>query len=309
MLSAIVGGGIVGIPFAMIHTGIPLGLFLNVGVATMGTYTGMLYLRCKDLSPTYVESLYELGFVCMGKFAIYVIAGAIFISGIGCIMIYLIVFGDVSASLAKQALTSDEESIMTTRAIYVLAISILMTPLCLKKMLSEMKIVSILLFVSIGIFIIVFIIQLASGTNENHDETYGQYYKVDFNMALVTGLNIIVLAYSYQINLFPTYNSLGAIKSNETGLNAVMIGTGLSFLIYSTLGVLAIYIFGSSLDPSVLTNVDEETNVYSIVIRVTFLVVLGCHIPYMFFPTKESFLIIVDEAQKGSMAKELEYKI
>lgn len=147
------------------------------------------------------------------------------------------------------------------------------------------------------------------GTIDNHDETYGQYYKVDFSMALVTGFNIIVLAYSYQINLFPTYNSLGSNKSNKTGLEAVMIGTGLSFVIYVTLGILAIYIFGTGLDPSVLTNVDEENNVYSIIIRVTFLVVLGCHIPYIFFPTKESFLIIVDEAQNGSMAKALQYKI
>lgn len=158
MLSAIVGGGIVGIPFAMIHTGIPLGLILNIGVAATGTYTGLLYLRCKDLSPTYVESLYELGFVCMGKLAIYVIASAVLISGIGCIMIYFIVFGDVSASLAKQALSSNEDSILTTRLIYVLGLAVVMTPLCLKKMLAEMKIVSILLFLSIGIFIILFVV-------------------------------------------------------------------------------------------------------------------------------------------------------
>lgn len=144
---------------------------------------------------------------------------------------------------------------------------------------------------------------------ENHDQTYGQYYRVDFSMALVTGFNIIVLAYSYQINLFPTYNSLGVNKNNKTGMKAVMIGNSLSFIIYVSLGVLGIYIFGTSLDTSVLDNVDEENNVYSVVIRVAFLLVLACHIPYVFFPTKESFLIIVDEAQNGSMAKALEYKI
>ena len=40
MLSAIVGGGIVGIPYAMMHTGIPLGIILNIAVAVVGTYTG-----------------------------------------------------------------------------------------------------------------------------------------------------------------------------------------------------------------------------------------------------------------------------
>ena len=99
-MSAIVGGGIVGIPYAMFHTGIPLGLFLNIAVALAGWYTGMLYLRVKDLSPTYVESMYELGFVTMGTLSIYLISVIILISGIGCIMIYFIVFSNISASLA-----------------------------------------------------------------------------------------------------------------------------------------------------------------------------------------------------------------
>lgn len=147
------------------------------------------------------------------------------------------------------------------------------------------------------------------GSIENHDETYGQYYKVDLSMKLVTGFNIIVLAYAYHINLFPTYNSLGAIKSNKTGMKAVAIGSGLSCLIYVSLGILSIYIFGSDLESSVLKNVDEENNIYSYIIRIAFLLVLGCHIPYIFFPTKESFLIIFDEAENKSMTKALQSKI
>ena len=119
---------------------------------------------------------------------------------------------------------------------------------------------------------------------------------MDFNMKLITGFNIIVLAYAYQTNLFPTFNSLGENKSNRTGMKAIAIGISLSFTIYTTLGILSIYTFGTDLDPSVMSNIDEEANAYSYIIRVAFLIVLGCHIPYMFFPTKESFLIIFDEA-------------
>ena len=45
-LSAIVGCGIVGIPFAMIHTGIPLGVILNIVICFFSVYTGYLYLKC-----------------------------------------------------------------------------------------------------------------------------------------------------------------------------------------------------------------------------------------------------------------------
>ena len=84
----------------MFHTGIPLGLLLNIGVSLAGLYTGSLYLKVKDLSPTYIESMYELGFVTMGVFSIYFISTVILISGFGCIMIYFIVFSNISASLA-----------------------------------------------------------------------------------------------------------------------------------------------------------------------------------------------------------------
>ena len=302
LLSAIIGGGIVGLPFAMIHTGIPLGLALNIIVAAAGCYTGSLYLTCTSLSPTHVESLYELGFVTMGSASIYIISSIILISGIGCIMIYFIVFGDISASLAQEVANPGTDNILIYRSFYVLILAALMTPLCLKKMLREMKIVSILLFLAIGLFIVLFIVQLITlGNSENNDKNYGEYYDIEFDMKLITGFNIIVLAYAYQINLFPTYNSLGVNKSKKTGMAAIVIGSALSFFVYTSLGILSIYIFGSDVKANVMTNVDEEKNAYSYIIRIAFLLVLACHIPFIFFPTKESFLIIVDEAQNRSM--------
>ena len=95
--------------------------------------------------------------------------------------------------------------------------------------------------------------------------------------------------------LFPTYKALGENKSNKTGLQAIMISQILTFLINVSLGILCIYTFGSSLDASILDNVDTEKNAYSYIIRVAFSVVLACHIPYIFYPTKEACLIIVDE--------------
>ena len=158
----------------MFHTGIPLGLILNVGIAVTGWYTGTIYLKVKDMSPTYVESLYELGFVTMGTSSIYVFSIIILISGVGCTMIYFIVFSRISASLAQAVYDEGTENILTDRKIYVVCLALLMIPLCLKKMLAEMKIVSILLFLSIAIFIILFLVQLCTlGSIENHDETYG----------------------------------------------------------------------------------------------------------------------------------------
>ena len=101
LLSGIIGGGIVGIPYAMYHTGIILGLILNLLVALLAVYSGNLYLKVKEMSPMYVESLYELAYVIMKRKGIFLLSVIVLVSGAGCIMIYFIVFGDISASLAK----------------------------------------------------------------------------------------------------------------------------------------------------------------------------------------------------------------
>jgi len=72
------------------------------------------------------------------------------------------------------AFEEGEQNMLTDRKFYVIALAVVMTPLCIKKMLAEMKIVSILLFVSIAVFILIFLVQLLTlGSIENHDETYG----------------------------------------------------------------------------------------------------------------------------------------
>ena len=97
--------------------------------------------------------------------------------------------------------------------------------------------------------------------------------------------------------LFPVYNSLGSDKSTAKVMKAVSIGSGLGSVIYVIMGILSIYTFGEGLMISVLDNLNKVDNAYSYTIRIAFLIVLACHIPYVFFPGKESLLIIFDEAK------------
>ena len=99
MLATIVGGGIVGIPFSMEHSGIPLGLVLLTGFAFCAYYAAVLYFETKLLSPVRVNSLYEMSFVVLGKSSIYLVAGIVFLSSFGVVMIYFIVFRDICASI------------------------------------------------------------------------------------------------------------------------------------------------------------------------------------------------------------------
>ena len=196
LLSAIVGGGIVGVPFSLLHCGIPVGFVLNIIFSFLSYFSSFLYLKSKDMVPVHVESLYEIGFVSMGTASIYFISITMIIAGFGVMMIYFIIFGDISASIAKAII--NDENFFTTRLCYVTVLSASMIPLVLQKKLAELKAVSIMLFAAIGLFVGLFIFQLlAIGNIENHDESYGKYYQIEFNFSVITSINIITVAYSF----------------------------------------------------------------------------------------------------------------
>ena len=71
-------------------------------------------------------------------------------------------------------------------------------------------------------------------------------------------------------------------------------------------GLFAVYLFGSTVSSNVLDNIDAETpTLGSYLIRSSFLILLACHVPYVFFLGKEGACIVVDEVMTGSMSKSL----
>ena len=50
VMSTIVGGGIVGLPYAFLHTSIPIGIALNSIFSLVTIYSCYLYLKAKDFT-------------------------------------------------------------------------------------------------------------------------------------------------------------------------------------------------------------------------------------------------------------------
>jgi hypothetical protein len=80
--------------------------------------------------------------------------------------------------------------------------------------------------------------------------------------------------------------------------------------IYITLSILGIYMFGSSISPDLMDSIgDKEDNWSSIVLSVAFLILIVCHIPFVFFYGKETFLMLIDEIKRRSISQTLDQYI
>lgn len=128
----------------------------------------------------------------------------------------------------------------------MLILGVLMIVPLLQKQLKEIKMVSVVLFISIGLFIVLMTGQLAyNGPKaDNSDTNYHIYYTPKWQLPLMTSIGIILTAYGFQQNLFPIWQSL-ADQSNEGTLVAIRNGLAISFIVYSAIGVLSLYVFGS----------------------------------------------------------------
>ena len=169
-----------------------------------------MYFLAKDTSPGRLSSLYEIGYMIMGRKSIYWISLVIFVTSFLLTLVYLIVFGDICASIVTQLFYDGKKrGWFSTRVPYVLILGLALSPLILKKELKELRITALTLFLGVSAFLVLLVAELIfEGSPQNHDTEFDYYYEVDQDLSLVKGVSIIFVSFAFQQNLFPVYNSL-----------------------------------------------------------------------------------------------------
>ena len=156
LMSVVIGGGIVSVPFAVAACGAPFTIFINVACAVMGYLSGLLYLKAKLMCPVPVMTLYELGYLSLGGKAVYLVAITALLSNAGCVIIYLLIYRDLVTSLSIQVFKLDSDSLFASKPFWVILLAIGLIPIVLKKVVSEFKVMAYLLFISLILFTLIF---------------------------------------------------------------------------------------------------------------------------------------------------------
>lgn len=87
--------------------------------------------------------------------------------------------------------------------------------------------------------------------------------------------------------------------------------------IYLMVGTISSLMFGHSLTSSVLENIgtarhyDDPTKSFweAKICQLSFMLVLMCHVPFVFFSGKEALLIMIDEMMRNSISNALWHKL
>mmetsp|Transcript_9069 Transcript_9069/g.12335 ORF Transcript_9069/g.12335 Transcript_9069/m.12335 type:complete len:96 (+) Transcript_9069:850-1137(+) len=91
-------------------------------------------------------------------------------------------------------------------------------------------------------------------------------------------------------------------KSLDAFSSAGIISSVLYTIVFTIVGVYGVYMFGSSTQDDFLNNLAELDGSTIIFCRISFCLILMCHISYNFFPIKEQLLIMYDEYYNRSMS-------
>jgi solute carrier family 38 (sodium-coupled neutral amino acid transporter), member 11 len=99
IISTIIGGGIISVPFAMTTAGFYNGLAVNALIICLMMFCTHLYLRSKEIHG--FSSISELSYNCFGRSSVFIINILVAFVIFGILTLYLILFADISKSLVS----------------------------------------------------------------------------------------------------------------------------------------------------------------------------------------------------------------
>ena len=114
------------------------------------------------------ESLYEIAYMLLARKSIFMLSTTLLCNSFGLVMVYFIVFAKTMRSVAEDAIPDNKVSedgegiyyLMAFKEFWIVVLGFFVLPICLKKELQDLHIVSLSLFLAVVFFIVILFFQL-----------------------------------------------------------------------------------------------------------------------------------------------------
>jgi hypothetical protein len=198
----------------------------------------------------------------------------------------------------------------------VIILAAVLLPVILKRELAELAWVSVVLFSSLGLFIVLCFYMLVFDPRFEGVQANSEFWSFKIEWSTISALSVTMLAYSFQQNTFPIFSEL-RVKTNAEFKMTNITGLTMTIAIYLCVATLGLFMFGSKLTEasSVLINIGDlrtpDGGAYweAIIVQVSFMLVLMCHIPFIYFSGKDALCTMVDEVDRKSISSALWHKL
>ena len=304
MVVGSISGEIIALPYAIYHMGIYLSITTLVITAFLSHISSMMYLKVKDLAPLHLQSSYELAYLLVGRWAVYLVCIVQYFLNYGTIVLYYSIIGDTVAHLFAGALVPhlaiksiDETKemikiepigtqIVAHRATTIVFVGLALCFVVFMRQLHELKEFTSVFMAFLLAFLVFFYIELFVNGG-NITLTLAEISQVKVDHKLITSFIIIVYSYNVQYIVFNAYFELKS-RSNARFARASIISSVFEIMVYLSIGLASILMFGpEEIKPDILDNIGMRPGAVSVVVRVVFCLLLFFNVPFLFFLTRE----------------------
>lgn len=173
----------------------------------------------------------ELGYICFGRFSLYLINFLQIIAFVLTPVAYFIIFAGLLKSFFNEIKWVNEHSqnVIGSQWLSVLILAVILLPMIIKRKIEELKIAGVILFVGVSMFIfLLFILKVVDGSKLGDVSTdFDELWLTNFDMNFISSLSTAFVAYGFQSAFFPIFNSL-----KKDPRDSVMYMKGMKFTFF-----------------------------------------------------------------------------
>lgn len=204
IISTIIGGGIISVPYAFTAPGFANGMVINLTILCFMLFTTYFYLKAKDYLG--FSSISELSYICFGRASVFVINFLLTFVIFGILTLYMLLFSRIAISLAEPYVV-DPKSFMLNKVTYIALVSILTFPFLMKRSLADLKFQSHILCAGVITLLMILTVKQFQVEQRLDKPIVIEVKAQEFALErIVDSVNILLTSYGFVINLFPISN-------------------------------------------------------------------------------------------------------